>query len=250
MLFQAHRGVSSEYPENTVPAFEAAARQGYQIIELDPFFTADGECVVFHDKTLNRTCRNSVGSEIDGTLYVQDLTLAELRSYDAGIFMGEQFRGTQIPLLRDVLALAGRTGLMVKIDNRFVRFPEWQQEKLFDIVAASGVNAGFTCVDAESVRRVAARFPNAPIHYDGYVDAEKVKTVAALLKNNDYTVWLALPSKLTSWVKVPMATPELCAMVKSYAKLGIWILDDQKQLQQAEALGADIIETTGSVKPV
>jgi len=176
--------------------------------------------------------------------------LDELQSYDAGIFMGEQFRGTRVPLLRDGLDLAGRTGLMAKIDNRFAKFPEWQQEKLFDIVAASGVNAGFTCVDAESVRRVTSRFPDAPIHYDGYVDAEKVKTVASLLRNIDYTVWLALPSKLTSWVKVPMATPELCAMVKTVAKLGIWILDDPEQLRQAEALGADIIETTGSVKPV
>lgn len=250
MLFQAHRGVSSEYPENTIPAFEAAARQGYQVIELDPLFTADGACVVFHDKTLNRTCRNSDGSEIDGTLYVQDLTLDVLQSYDAGIFMGERFRGTRVPLLREVLELAERTGLMVKIDNRFVRFPEWQQEKLFDIVAASGANVGFTCVDVASVRRVLERFPNAHIHYDGYVDEEKVKTVASLLSGNDYTVWLALPSKLTSWVKVPMATPELCAMVKRCAKLGIWILDSQEQLREAEALGADIIETTGSVKPV
>ena len=119
MLFQAHRGVSSEYPENTLPAFDAASRQGYQIIELDPLFTADGECVVFHDRTLNRTCRNPDGSEIDGTLYVQELTLDELQSYDAGIFMGEQFRGTRVPLLRDVLDLAGRTGLMVIKINTF-----------------------------------------------------------------------------------------------------------------------------------
>ena len=38
MLFQAHRGVSTEYPENTMPAFEAAWTQGYQIIETDPLF--------------------------------------------------------------------------------------------------------------------------------------------------------------------------------------------------------------------
>ena len=43
MLFQAHRGVSTEYPENTIPAFAAAAWQGYQVIELDPTFTADGK---------------------------------------------------------------------------------------------------------------------------------------------------------------------------------------------------------------
>lgn len=249
MLFQAHRGVSSEYPENTLPAFAAAAAEGFQIIEFDPLFTADGECVVFHDMTLKRTCRNADGSEIAVDIKVADLTYEELMAYDAGIFMGEQFRGTQVPLLSQVLELAGKENLLMKIDNRFADFPRWQQEKMFDIVKQSGVNAGFTCKNLQITAEVVARFPDAPIHYDGYVDEETVKSIAALLKNDDFTVWLALPSELTSWVTVPTATPELCDMVKKYAKLGLWILDRQEQLEQAQALGADVIETTGSVKP-
>lgn len=249
MLFQAHRGVSSEYPENTLPAFAAAARQGYQVIELDPLFTADGQCVVFHDMTLTRTCRNDDGSRIAGEIKAADLTYEELAAYDAGIFMGEQFRGTRVPLLSQVLELAVKENLMVKIDNRFADFPAWQQEKLFDIVAASGATAAFTCKNPEITQKVVERFPDAPVHYDGYVDEETVKTVSGLLKNNPYTVWLALPSELTSWVTVPTAAPELCAMVKRYAQLGLWILDDQQQLEQAKSLGADIIETTGAVKP-
>ena len=249
MLFQAHRGVSTEYPENTLPAFAAAAEQGYQVIEFDPLFTQDGECVVFHDKTVNRTCRREDGSEFADKVYVETLSLEELSAMDAGLFMGEQFRGTRVPLLSQVLVLAAEAGLAMKIDNRFANFPLWQQEKLFDIVEASGVNAGFTCLNGEVVERVLSRFPNAPIHYDGYVDEETVKDIVSRCKGNDLTVWLPLPCKLTSWVKVPLATPELCAMVKKYAKLGIWILDSEEQLRQAEALGADIIETTGSVKP-
>lgn len=46
MKFQAHRGVGTEFPENTMPAFIAAAAQGYDYIELDPAFTADGKCVI------------------------------------------------------------------------------------------------------------------------------------------------------------------------------------------------------------
>lgn len=249
MLFQAHRGVSTEYPENTIPAFEAAARQGYPIIELDPTFTADGECVVFHDKTINRTCRNQDGSEVSGEIKPEELTFAQLTAYDAGLFMGEAFKGTRVPLLSEVLALAAKENLEVKIDNRFAWFTDWQQEKLFDIVEASGANAGFTCLQMEMVEKVVARFPDAPIHYDGAVDEETVKKIASLLKNNSYTVWAPLPSHLTSWVTVPLATPELCGMIKKYARLGIWILEDQAQLEQAEALGADIIETTGSLKP-
>ena len=249
MLFQAHRGVSTEYPENTLPAFEAAAHQGYQLIELDPTYTADGECVLFHDHTLNRTCRNADGSAIVGEIDPKDLTLTQLQAYDAGIFMGEQFRGTRVPLLSEVLALAAKENLEVKIDNRFEHFAPWQMEKLFDIVAASGANAGFTCTKTEIIEKVVARFPDAPIHYDGAVDEETVQKLRAMLKNNPFTVWAPLPSHLTSWVTVPLATPALCKMIKGYARLGIWILETQEQLQQAEELGADVIETTGSIKP-
>ena len=249
MLFQAHRGVSTEYPENTLPAFEASARQGYQVIEFDPLFTADGECVVFHDATVNRTCRTRDGKEIFEEIRATELTLEELRSYDAGLWMGEQFRGVQVPLMAEILELAKKENLQVKIDNRFADFSQWQQEKLFDIVAASGVNAGFTCKNVEITKKVVERFPDAPIHYDGYIDEKTVREIAALLKNDVFFVWLALPSELTSWVTVPTATPELCQMVKQYAKLGLWILDNQEHLEQAKALGADIIETTGAVKP-
>ena len=44
---QAHRGVSYEYPENTMIAYQAAIDQGYGIIELDPKYTADGKIVNF-----------------------------------------------------------------------------------------------------------------------------------------------------------------------------------------------------------
>ena len=250
MLFQAHRGVSTEYPENTIPAFAAAARQGYQLIELDPTYTSDGECVVFHDHTINRTCRHDDGSEIVGDIKTGELSYQQLLQYDAGVFMGQQFRGTRVPLLQEVLELAAREDLEVKIDNRFEHFTPWQQEKLFQIVEASGAHAGFTCLKVETIQRIVERFPNAPIHYDGAVDEDTVKKITALLKNNALTVWAPLPSRLTSWVTVPFADAQLCAMIKKYARLGIWILEDMEQLRQAQALGADVIETTGSIKPV
>lgn len=64
MNFQAHRGVSCEAPENTMSAFIAAVKQGYDVIELDPAMTKDGKFVVLHDETINRTARNIDGSFI------------------------------------------------------------------------------------------------------------------------------------------------------------------------------------------
>lgn len=249
MLVQAHRGVSTEYPENTMPAFEASFRQGYPIIEFDPSFTADGECVVFHDRTVNRTCRYADGTALAEPTLVADLTLEQLQALDAGLYMGQQFRGTKVPLLRQVLAFAKEKGLQVKIDNRFADFPQWQREKLFQIVKDSGIHPGFTCKNRQITEEVLRWFPDTTIHYDGYVDEATVAQIKSLLSGNRFIIWLPMASKLTSWVKVPLATPELCRMVKSYGELGLWILETKEQALEAAALGADIIETTGSIKP-
>ena len=52
MLYQAHRGVQKEYPENTMAAIRAAKEQGYDIIEIDPAVTKDGVIVLMHDDTI------------------------------------------------------------------------------------------------------------------------------------------------------------------------------------------------------
>ena len=101
----------------------------------------------------------------------------------------------------------------------------------------------------ESIHAVAERFPNATIHYDGLVNEENLKNLKMRIQNNPLVIWLPLPSPLTSWVKVPVASEELCDLAKQYGKLGLWILETQEQLEEAQRLGADIIETTGALKP-
>lgn len=250
MLYQAHRGVCTECPENTMPAFERAAQQGYPIIELDPKFTADDVCVVLHDFNINRTCRTADGSAFEEKISIETLTFAQSQQLDAGLWFGEEFKGTRIPALKDVLAFAGEHGIHIKIDNVFARFPEHQRKILFDLVEESGADAGFTCPDTATVEAVVTRFPKATVHYDGFVDEETVKAIKALLKENPLVVWLPFDNRITAWCKMPKATPERCAMVKKYAdKLGVWILSEESDRIAAEAMGADIIETTGALKP-
>ena len=245
MIYQAHRGVSTEYPENTMPAFRAAYEQGYKIIELDPAFTADGQCVLFHDKKVGRVCPGAP----DPNRLVAEMRYEELAMLDVGLYMGEQFRGTKAPLLEEVLAYAAEKKLHVKLDNKFEKFTPEQKEIFFRIVEKSGADAGFTCAMLESIGQVAERFPDATVHYDGLVSRENLEALKTQVKNNPLVIWLPLPSPLTSWVKVPVASEELCGMAKQYGKLGLWILETQEQLAEAERLGADIIETTGALKP-
>src|SRR5512143_1463332 len=90
----AHRGASAHAPENTLAAFELALAQDADAIELDVKLTADGQAVVIHDPTLNRTT-GSQGS-------VKNMSLAELKSLDAGSYFSETYRGEKIPTLEEV----------------------------------------------------------------------------------------------------------------------------------------------------
>ena len=93
----AHRGFSSRYPENTVTAFREAIALGVDQIETDVRITRDGELVLIHDSTVDRTT--------NGTGKVCDKLFSELRALDAGSYKGEQFKGTQIPTFIELMEL-------------------------------------------------------------------------------------------------------------------------------------------------
>ena len=109
-LVIAHRGFSARFPENTLPAFDAAVAEGADMIELDVTTSRDGHPVVIHDDTLERTTT--------GTGRVGDYTLAELKRLDAGGWMGMTFAGTAIPVLPEVFdAFGGRVLINVEIKS-------------------------------------------------------------------------------------------------------------------------------------
>jgi len=249
MRYQAHRGVSTEFPENTLPAFRAAVEQGYHVMECDPAFTKDGKCIVFHDKTIQRTLRMPDGSEIKEATMVNSLAYDELLTYDAGLFKGKAFAGTKIPLLKEVLTLSAQTGVPLKIDNRFCDYDEERLLVLFAEVEESGAPVAFTCKNLAMIQRVAERFESAEIHYDGPVDEPTLIRIRQMIPDRSLTIWMALDTPLTQWVQVPKASYENCLMIKQYGNLGLWILSTPAELAEAEQLDADIIETTESLKP-
>jgi len=118
----AHRGASAYAPENTLPAFELAIQQGADYLENDLQVTKDGELVVLHDTTLERT--TDVATVFPDRFrpgqpakhwYVYDLTLAEIKKLDAGAWKGEKFRGTRVPTLQELIDRArGRAGLYIE----------------------------------------------------------------------------------------------------------------------------------------
>lgn len=93
----AHRGWKAKYPENTLEAFKAALDLGVDQLETDVRITKDGELVLIHDATVDRTT--------DGMGKVCDMTLVELRSLDAGIKKDVKFKGCRIPTFIEFMEL-------------------------------------------------------------------------------------------------------------------------------------------------
>jgi glycerophosphoryl diester phosphodiesterase len=99
-ILLAHRGACVQAPENTLAAFELALAHGADGVELDAKLSRDGEVMVIHDQTVNRTT-NGQGKVIE-------MTAEELQTLDAGSFKGEAFRGEKIPRLSDVFEAIGK----------------------------------------------------------------------------------------------------------------------------------------------
>ncbi len=250
--FEAHRGVSRFCPENTLAAFREAARLGYDMIELDPKFTADGVCVLCHDRTVNRTARNADGSELTTPdLRVDSLTFGELRKLDFGLFMGEDFRGEKCPSLDETLAFALDAKIPLKFDNVLQSFPAVQRDSFFETVRRMKAEA-VTSVTASKIaflKEARAAIPDIAVHYDGPVTDEILAELSSFLPPEKLTVWLRFDNRRTAWNKNKPVDETSAALVKRYAKLGVWILTDRDEYDKAASLGADLVETDGSLSP-
>jgi glycerophosphoryl diester phosphodiesterase len=114
----AHRGSSGAAPENTVAAVDLALRQHASYVEVDVQRSADGELVIMHDITLERTTNVEEVFPERAPWRVGDFTMAELRQLDAGSWFAERFAGEPVPTLRDIVdALGRRAGLLLEVKS-------------------------------------------------------------------------------------------------------------------------------------
>lgn len=113
----AHRGGAKLAPENTLAAFRQAIDLGVDMIEIDVHLSKDGHIMVIHDFTLDRTTT--------GKGRIVDLTLDEIKKYDAGIKFSDTFRGEKVPTLEETMdLLKGKTALLIEIKkNKDEQYP-------------------------------------------------------------------------------------------------------------------------------
>ena len=115
-----HRGASGYAPENTLEAFELAAKQGAYGVELDVHLSRDGELVVAHDETVERVS--------DGEGWIKDQTLRELKTLRFNKTHPE-YADARMPTLAEVYALLKPYGLHVNVElkNSLIDYPNLER---------------------------------------------------------------------------------------------------------------------------
>ncbi len=207
-----HRGSKGTYPENTLLSFQKAIESGVEGLELDVHMTKDGEIVVIHDETLERTT-NGAGS-------IKDLTLAELKQYSTGVKFNTFENYTQswdeerIPTLQEVLELLKHTNIELNIELKtYIHTYPGIERKLVNIVHeyAGERRVVYSSFHLPSLIRLKQEDNDAqialllnqlisnPLDYIGTFDLESIHIDKDLILHDPYHFFKELAPKLRVW---------------------------------------------------
>lgn len=110
----AHRGDWRNAPENSIAAIKRAIEMGVDIVEIDLHKTKDGELILMHDKTINRTT--------NGKGRVADFTLDSLKTFVLKNGMG-RLTYHHIPTLQEAMEVS-KDEILVNLDKSYKLFDE------------------------------------------------------------------------------------------------------------------------------
>ncbi|WP_433743055.1 glycerophosphodiester phosphodiesterase [Falsibacillus pallidus] len=161
----AHRGSAGTHPENTMSSFREAEKAGADGIELDVQLSRDGEVVVIHDETLERTT--------NGKGFVKDYTLEELKKLDASYKFNSFLKKPRIPSFREVCEWLKTNELLCNVELKNGVFPYPQlEEKVIALVREYGLEnriiiSSFNHYSIVYCFRLAPEIEIAPLYSEG-----------------------------------------------------------------------------------
>lgn len=225
----AHRGASRDAPENTLAAFRLALEMGADGVELDVQASKDGEAVVIHDFTVDRTT--------DGHGAVRDKTLAELKELDAGSWFDERFAGQRIPTLQEVILEVGQQLVLdIEIKAKALSSAPLVAEVVRLIedhnLVHRAIVSSFNPFVLRRVKRLNPHIPTGLLyHFD--LPGHLLRTLLVFLANPD-----ALhPEK-------HLVTQEYMAWAKERGyRVNVWTVDEPAEMERLIALGVDGVIT-------
>jgi glycerophosphoryl diester phosphodiesterase len=233
----AHRGASGEAPENTHPAFRRAVDLGIVYAELDVQASRDGQVVVIHDPTVERTT--------NGQGKVQDLTLAELQQLDAGyrfsLDRGQTFpfraTGVTIPTLAEILQDFPSLKLTIEIKQTDPPIAEavlsvlQACERTADVILAS-----------EHDQVLAQVRTLVPTILTGFAVGEGLDFIQRVLTGDfaDYRPPGQVLQTPLEFHGIPLVTPQTITAAHTLGlEVHVWTINELQEMEQLLALGVD-----------
>jgi len=247
--YVAHRGGAARWPENSLEAFRGAIALGARLLELDVHLTADGDVAVIHDATLDRTTT--------GSGPVSARTAAELR--DLRLKKGDgTLSGEGLPMLSDVLALAGPTDVALLIELKTPgpavtyarvgttvraqpgpRYPGLERRVIAAIdaagVAARTIVMAFNPAILAEVRALASRQPTTLL-----VDRQHMAGAGA--RGAEAVGWAAEAGAAFLGLHYTLCDASVIAAARAAGiSVGVFTVNDEAEMRRLDALGVDVI---------
>ena len=221
----AHRGFSKVAPENTMYAFTEAVNSDADYIELDVQLTADGQLVVFHDKTIERTT--------NGKGELSNYTYDELLELSAGSWFSDdgQFDDAKISLLSEVLETHGNDILFnIEIKNHGNVLET--AEKTVETVGEYGLERScyITSFSYKALKRVKQLNP-------------KIKTglIANIASSTSFTRLKYIDAVSLNYIFINQSIVNMAH--QNGKRIFVWTVDNSSDIQHMIALGVDNIIT-------
>ena len=223
-----HRGASGYAPENTLEAFELAAKMGAHGVELDVHICKSGELVVAHDETIDRVA--------DGTGFIKDMTLSEIKSHKFNKTHPE-YKDATIPTLQEVFQLLKPYGMKIntELKNSCLDYPGLEQ-KVIDLAAKEGMldKIIFSSFSHLSMLRVKAIDKSL---YCGLLYE------ATLYRPWAYAVALGMDAIHPHFTEVLLPGGECAEAHKAGIQVNPWTVNRKEDLEAVLKEGADVLIT-------
>ena len=229
----AHRGASASAPENTLAAFEQAIKQMADFIELDVTLSADGQVMVIHDDTVDRTT--------SGHGRVDKFTLTELKLLDAGSYFDTAFHDEHIPTLEEVFRQVGER---IQINVELKSIPALNNplpDRVANLVRQCNLEKRviFSSFDPIILVRIHNLLPEVPI---GLLADEGISGALTRRLLSRFIPHQALHPSYKD------VTPELIQQVhQSQRRLHTWTVDGADDLRKMMQMGVDGVITNDPV---
>jgi glycerophosphoryl diester phosphodiesterase len=253
MRLAAHRGGALLWPENSLRAFRESIALGVDLVEMDVHLSADGEVVVIHDPTLDRTT-DATGPV--GARTAAELGRVRLRGPDGAL------TDERVPTLAEVLSLAApsRVGLLVELkgpaahvdaiyeragdDVRISAGPEYPGlvERTIALVGEASMltRVNVMAFNPDVVLRVRALEPALATTFL----VSELHVMLAQARPEDAVAWAARLGATHAGLQYRLASRQVVDSARAAGvQLGVWTVNDELAMRQLCDLGVDVLTT-------